>query len=79
MPSALIQHARRMRSVYKRHVKTLVDGANWRGPCQATVDLPDIDDVREAMNFMGSLVDTETTLPSGRVRLTSRGYWAHGF
>ena len=51
----------------------------WKGEVSATVPAAIADDVAEAMNFVGALVDDEQELEDGSVRLWSEGYWAHGF
>lgn len=68
-----------LRALYRAHVRPTQEGGLWKGPCQAEVDATIAADVREAMNFHGSIVDSERPLPGGKVRLFSEGYWAHGF
>ena len=68
-----------LREVYTEHVKSLGEDGHWKDECEAVVPAELADDVREAMDFHGSLVDDEETLADGRVRLFSEGYWAHGF
>lgn len=72
-----------LRRLYREHVRPLPFGpkkeTHWKGPCAAEVPTEIADDVAEAMSFMGSIVDDQRDLPSGRVRLYSEGYWAHGF
>ena len=72
-----------LRRLYSEHVKPLPFGpeqeTHWKGPCAAEVPAAIADDVADAMNFMGSLVDDRRALPGARVRLYSEGYWAHGF
>lgn len=67
-----------LRKLYETHVKPL-SKYGWKGPCEAVVPENLAADVADAMSFMGSLVDDEQTLPGGKVRLFSEGYWAHGF
>ena len=74
------QRAEQLRALYTKHVKSLGEDGHWKDECEAIVSGPKlVADVREAMDFHGSLVDQEDELPSGRVRLYSEGYWAHGF
>lgn len=51
------------------------------GPCYANVPADIADDVAEAMDFMGAIVDDRRPITdgSGRIALFSRGYRAHGF
>lgn len=52
-----------------------------KGPCYANVPADIADDVAEAMDFMGAIVDDRRPITdgSGRIALFSRGYRAHGF
>jgi hypothetical protein len=72
-----------LRQLFSTHVRPLPFGpkneTHWKGPCAAEVSAEIADDVAEAMTFHGSIVDDRRTLPDGRVRLYSEGYWAHGF
>lgn len=72
-----------LQQLYKEHVRPLPFGpkreVHWKGPCAAEVSATIADDVAQAMDFMGSIVDDRRDLPGGRVRLYSEGYWAHGF
>lgn len=72
-----------LQQLYKEHVRPLPFGpkkeTHWKGPCAAEVPVAIADDVAEAMDFMGSIVDDRRDLPGGNVRLYSEGYWAHGF
>jgi hypothetical protein len=53
---------------------------DWKGPCYANVPATIADDVAEAMDFMGAIVDSRETCTDGvTVALFSRGYRAHGF
>lgn len=65
-----------LRELYSKHVKH--NTGNWKGPCWALVPEEVADDVADAMNFMGSIVDDRNAIP-GQVLLSSKGYWAHGF
>lgn len=65
-----------LREMYNKHVKH--NDGHWKGPCWAVVPTEIADDVAEAMNFMGSIVDARNEFV-GSVLLSSRGYWAHGF
>jgi len=72
-----------LKQLYKDHVKPLPFGSkqetHWKGPCIAEVPAVIANDVAEAMDFHGSIVDARRDLPDGLVRLFSEGYWAHGF
>jgi hypothetical protein len=71
-----------LRSLWDRFAEKLDDG-HWKGRIQCRLltveDIALADDVAEAMNFYGAIVDKRTDLPSGAVYLFSKGYWAHGF
>jgi hypothetical protein len=67
-----------LRVLYKEHVKSLEPDGHWKGPCYADAPADLVGDVREAMDFHGSLVDNEQPLAGGGTRLHSEGYWAHG-
>lgn len=68
-----------LRWLYREHVRPLQPGGDWRGPCHAVVPVAIAPDVRQAMDSMGSKVDGDPqSLPDGRVRLRSLGYWVHG-
>ena len=69
--------AQSLRDAYNKFV-THPDG-HWKGSAIAVVNQEQRSLVREAMNFMGSLVDQELILGDGQIALYSRGYWAHGF
>ena len=69
-----------MREVYKQYVVPTGKDGHWKGPVKAEAPNEMVDDVIDAMNFIGSLVDDVQTLKSRPVTvLRSRGYWAHGF
>lgn len=67
-----------LRDLYRTHVKSLDASGHWKGPCEARVPHAIADDVADAMDFMGSIVDTRMTF-ADCVWLYSEGYWAHGF
>ncbi|NIQ97061.1 MAG: hypothetical protein GWN87_24955 [Desulfuromonadales bacterium] len=72
------ERAEELRRLWDRHVVEL-DG-HWKGPVKAVVRPEIADDVAEAMNFMGAIVDDRYRSNLGRaITLKSRGYWAHGF
>ena len=73
------EHSEALRALYRDHVVATGKDGHWKGPCMAKVPAELANDVRDAMNFMGSLVDSERELVSGMVVLRSRGYWSHGF
>ncbi len=64
-------------ALYKKHVKH--PKGHWKGPAVAYVKPELVPAVTEAMDYFGSIVDSERLLKSGLVKLYSRGYWAHGF
>ena len=71
------KRAEYLRVLFRTMVKELE--GHWKGRVQAKVPGGLANDVHEAMNFHGALVDKAVTLPSGQVYLYSDGYWAHGF
>ena len=67
-----------LRKLYSEHVEH-PDG-NWKGRAIARLVPADLaDDVAEAMDFVGSIVDTRRPAYAGTVTLFSTGYWAHDF
>ena len=68
-----------LQALFQEHVRHLEPDCGWKGRVEAVVAPDLVDGVREAMNFMGALVDDESPAPDGRTRLYSEGYWAHGF
>jgi hypothetical protein len=68
-----------LQTLWSTHVKFA--GQDWKGPCYANVPGEIADDVAEAMEFMGAIVDTRNPITdgSGQVALFSKGYRAHGF
>ena len=86
------ERAEYLRSLWTQHVqygqqnvaamaaKGIAYTPDWKGPCYANVPKAIADDVAEAMDFMGALVDDRTPCSDGEtVALFSRGYRAHGF
>jgi len=71
------ERAEKLRVLYTQWV-THPD-KHWKGRAQARVPAEQADDVADATDFIGSILDERRTLPSGRVLLKSDGYWAHGF
>lgn len=70
--------AERMRYLYKTHVKPVDPAMGWKGPCFAHVPFELAADVRDAMCFMGSIVDGEAPVGDEKhVELRSEGYYAH--
>ena len=67
-----------LRALYREHVKPDQQG-EWKGPCRALVPAMIADDVADAMDFFGSIVDARQGRAGAMVELFSRGYWAHGF
>jgi len=70
------ERAQFLRNLYNEHVQH-PDG-HWKGVAIAQVPPELADDVAEAMDFMGSIVDQRDD-DDDIVTLSSRGYWAHGF
>ena len=66
-----------LQKLYQEHV--VYAKGDWKGPNAALVPANLADDVAEAMEFMGALVDTRVTNTRGTVALYSKGYRAHGF
>ncbi len=66
-----------LRALFDAYGRQL-DG-HWKGRIEATVHVDLATDMADAMDFMGAIVDRKRTLTSGMVRISSRGYWAHGF
>lgn len=66
-----------LKSLYDEHVQHPDD--HWKGRAIAHVAPEIADDVTEAMNYYGSIVDSRRELKSGLIKLYSRGYWDHGF
>lgn len=73
------KRAEQLRELYQEHVKVLEPDFGWKGAVEAVVPAAIAADVREAMDFMGSIVDDEYDEEGGKVRLFSEGYYAHGF
>ena len=71
------QKAQQLRDAYNKFVSH-PDG-HWKGSAIAVVNQEQRALVREAMDFMGSIVDQEMILGDGHIALYSKGYWAHGF
>jgi hypothetical protein len=69
--------AKRLRWLFSKYAHLL--DSDWRGRVEAIVTADMADDMADAMNFMGAKVDSRTALSNGAVKLTSRGYWAHGY
>lgn len=71
------------RAEYLRSLLPMVtwSAANWRGPCFCNAPADKADDIAEAMEFVGALIDSREPITdgTGRIALFSRGYWAHGF
>lgn len=70
------EHADYLRKLYRKHVQH--PEGHWKGAAIAVVSLEVANDVAEAMDFHGSLVDDRYT-ENGKTILISAGYWAHGF
>lgn len=67
-----------LRELFRRH-SLEIDG-HWKGALEAWVPTDRADDVAEAFEFMGALIDERRTTAGGRITyLFSKGYWAHGF
>ena len=70
------EQADKLRSLYNEHVKH--PEGHWKGKAFAIVPKEIARQVANAMDFMGSLVDSETEI-GDKVKIVSAGYWAHGF
>ena len=63
---------------FDEHVKHLEPQYGWKGACEAVVPKTLAADVREAMTFMGALVDYEQDLGDEvHVLIHSSGYYVH--
>lgn len=73
------EEAQELRNFFSENIEYLDEDvySPWKGRVQAVVDKEDADKMREAMNFVGALVDNEKELPDGKVKLFSRGYYHH--
>ncbi len=71
------QQAQQLVDAYNKFVSH--PEGHWKGSAIAVVNQSQRALVREAMDFMGSLVDQELKLSDGNIALYSKGYWAHGF
>ena len=71
------QQAQQLRDAYNKFVSH-TEG-HWKGTAIAVVNQEQRSLVREAMDFMGSIVDQELELSDGKIVLYSKGYWSHGF
>jgi hypothetical protein len=70
--------ADRLRFLFNEHVKHLDPQYGWKGACEAVVPKTLAADVREAMNFVGALVDYEQDMgDEGLVLIHSEGYYVH--
>jgi hypothetical protein len=73
-----LERAEYLRKLYTEYVEH-PDG-HWKGRAIARCVPAELaDDVAEAMDFVGSIVDWRSLDYAGTVTLFSRGYWAHGF
>lgn len=52
---------------------------DWKGRVRVTCSLEKARDAEEAMEFMGALPDRTDPRWDGRVTVSSKGYYAHGF
>lgn len=76
-PNGELSSEKRWEKLYEDYV-THPDG-HWKGRAVALAPNGLADDIRDAMDFMGSLVDEEVQLENGWTLLASAGYWARGF
>lgn len=71
-------YAEKLRKMCHDHIQQIDD--HWKGRVFAVVPNEDADMMREAMGFIGSIVDWEKPgAKEGTTFLYSDGYWAHGF
>ena len=70
------ERADELRALYREHVK---HPHGRHGPAWALVPTKIADDVAEAMDFIGDIVDEREDWPAGQTFLRSDGYSAHGF
>jgi hypothetical protein len=76
------ERAQELRNIFQEYHEPLDEDAYtpWKGRVVAVVEPSDdesVKDVREAMDFVGAIVDNEKELPDGSVKLFSRGYYHH--
>jgi len=70
--------AERLRYLFRTYVRHVHPQLGWKGPCFASVPRELVDDVREAMGFMGAQVDGEAPVGNGKhIELRSEGYYFH--
>lgn len=74
--------ATKLRSIFSEYAQFLDDDlyTPWKGPVVAIVDRSDdesVEDVEEAMDFIGAIVDEKEEMPDGSVKLFSKGYYHH--
>lgn len=81
VPTTIPSDARHeyLEGLWREHVK-LMDGDDWKGRVNAVVPSELADDVAEAMQNNGALIDKRIAFMMGHMTyLYSAGYRAHGF
>lgn len=73
------EKAQELRNFFSENIEYLEEDvySPWKGRVYAVVQKEDRAKMREAMNFVGAIVDNEKELPDGRIKLFSRGYYHH--
>ena len=77
-----VDRATELRNIFSEYAQFLDGDLNtpWKGRVIAVVDRFDdesVEDVEEAMNFIGAIVDEKEEQPDGSVKLFSNGYYHH--
>jgi hypothetical protein len=76
------ERAEELREIFSEYSQFLEEDiySPWKGKVICIVERSDdetVDDVREAMNFIGAIVDSVEEQPDGSVKLFSGGYYHH--
>lgn len=75
--------AQELRNLFSERIETLNDNLRtpWKGRVLIVVEPEEsremVETCKEAMNFMGAIVDEVKSLPDGSVKLFSKGYYHH--
>lgn len=74
--------ASELRRIFSEYAEFIDQSLNtpWKGRVVAVVDRFDdesVEDVEEAMDFIGAIVDEKEEQPDGSVKLFSKGYYHH--
>lgn len=75
--------AQELRNLFSERIEPLNDNLRtpWKGRVLIVVEPEEsremVETCKEAMNFMGAIVDEVKSLPDGSVKLFSKGYYHH--